>query len=289
MNGLMMNILGINSAGFNTASALLQDGRLVFAVEEERMIREKLTRYFPAQGIKAALDFAGIGFADLDAVAIAWNPAINLEAFTLPQGQRARYLGEIFYSVPMHLLALKGESEASLTRQVISLKDGLDLNIYYVTHHLAHASSFFMSPFEEAAVLTVDAFGEKHSVMFCLGEGNRLEEVWSQEFPHSLGSFYSVMTDYCGFKPQGDEWKLMGASAYGDPDRFYERVRSLVGLHEDRDRLMPKRGTLSIEKARKLLGYESRYPLEKGFVEYIAWYKSAEDLYEPARIPLVVE
>ncbi len=226
-------ILGLNSAGFNTSSALVVDGKCVFAVEEERLVREKRTRRFPTSGIRAALSHADLSFEDIDTVAVGWNPAINLEAHSAPQSARARYLGEIFYNVPSHLMSLgpKGQ-EIALSRQSIEYENGRELSIVYVNHHVGHAASFFVSPFEEAAVLTIDAFGEKNCVTFSHGKGNRLDPLWSQDFPHALGSFYSSMTDFCGFAPQNDEWKLMGASPYGDPDRFYGPLRSLFQFDE---------------------------------------------------------
>jgi carbamoyltransferase len=226
-------ILGLNSAGFNTSSALVIDGELVFAVEEERIIREKRTRRFPTQGIRAALAHANLTLKDVDTIAVAWNPAINLEAHDEAQSGRHRYLGELFYSVPSQLMAMKPSPQASLTHQRIEFYDGTALNLVYVPHHLGHAASFFVSPFDDAAICSMDAFGEKHSVMFCRGSGTRLEVLWSQEFPHSPGSFYSAFTAFCGFTPKGDEWKLMGASAYGDPERFYPQVRSLVRMIDD--------------------------------------------------------
>ena len=226
-------ILGLNSCGYNTSSALIIDGEAVFAVEEERLIREKRTRRFPMQSVRKGLDMAGLCLEEVDAVAVAWNPAINLEAFSLPQSQRARYLGEIFYNVPNYLMALKQDNAALLSQQILDFIDGTQLKIHYVTHHLAHASTFFFSPFERAAVMTIDGWGEKQSVLFAEGEGNGLCTLWSQEFPHSLGSFYSAFTEFIGFRPDNDEWKLMGASPYGDPDRYYDKVRSVVYLRDD--------------------------------------------------------
>lgn len=230
----MANILGLNSAGFNTATALLVDGQCVFAVEEERLNREKRTRRFPAKGIRAALGFAGLSLDDVDSVAIAWNPAINLEAHNVAQSERARYLGEIFYSIPSHLMTLAPtRGDITLSRQEISFADGRALKIAYVNHHVSHAGCFFASPYENAAVLTVDAFGEKNCASFSIGSGKRLDQIWTQDFPHALGSLYSSLTDFCGFAPQNDEWKLMGASPYGDPNRFYDRLMSLVRLKDD--------------------------------------------------------
>ena len=226
-------ILGLNSGGPNTAAVLFIDGKIIYAVEEERIIREKQTRKFPVNAIKMALEFCGIKLEDLDAVAINWNPAINLETSNIPQNQRARHMGEIYSQVPYHLMSLKSDNRSLMSRQTIQFLDNTEIDINYVMHHLSHASCFFCSPFEEAAVLTADAFGEKHSIMFCRGRGERLETIWSQEFPHSLGSFYSVLTEYLGFKPSSEEWKLMGASSYGTSEKYYERLLKTVRLKND--------------------------------------------------------
>ncbi len=226
-------ILGLNAVGFNTSATLVCDGQVVFAVEEERLIREKRTRRFPMQAIREALRAAGLRLEDLDEVAIGWNPAINLEAFNPAQSQRLRFLGELFYSVPNHLMTLQKDSAPLLSRQTVEFVDGSRLNMSYVTHHLAHAASFFCSPFDRAAIMTIDAFGERQSVLFAVGEGEQLRTVWSQDFPHSLGAFYSTMTEYLGFRAQSDEWKVMGASAYGDPGRFEGKLRELVRLKDD--------------------------------------------------------
>ncbi len=220
----------MNAVGFNTAAALLRDGIPVFAVEEERLIREKRTRKFPLTGIKAALAADGSTLDAVEAVAIAWNPAINLEAHSPAQSERSRYLGEMLYSVPSHLMTLRPAAEAELTRQRIVFVDGAAVDTWFVNHHAAHAGTFFFSPFAAAAVLTVDAFGERQCATISRGRDNRLERLWTQEFPHSLGAFYSTFTEFCGFKPQGDEWKLMGASSFGDARAFHAKVRGLVRL-----------------------------------------------------------
>jgi len=230
---LQKKILGLNSGGPNTAAVLLVDGKVVYAVEEERLIREKQTRQFPSNAIKAILDFSGMKLEDMDAVAINWNPAINLEAPNTPQNQRARYMGEIYSQIPYHLMALKSDNLSSRSQQTIHFLDNSKIDIHYIPHHISHASSFFCSPFEEAAVLVTDAFGEKHSVTLYEGRGNRLETIWSQEFPHSLGSFYSVLTEYLGFVPSSEEWKLMGASSYGDSEKYYEQLRTTIQLKDD--------------------------------------------------------
>jgi len=226
-------ILGLNAIGFNTASALIVNGKCEFAVEEERLTREKRTRRFPESGIRTALAYSDISLNEVDTVAIAWNPAINLEAHRATESGQPRFLGEIFYSVPSNLMALNpNKKEIQISKQSILYHDGQELSISYVNHHIAHAASFFVSPFEKAAILTIDAFGEKHSVTFSCGTDNQLKQLWGQQFPHTLGSFYSSMTAFCGFRPQAEEWKLMGASGYGDPSTFYSPLRALFHLEE---------------------------------------------------------
>jgi carbamoyltransferase len=224
-------IIGL-SIGYNTSSALLLNGDVAFAVEEERLIREKRTRKFPIRGVQEALKRSGLGLEDVDAFAVAWNPAINLEPFNLAQSMRTRYMGEFLYSVPNYLMTLKDDNSALLTQQVVEFMDQEKLNIYYVTHHLSHAATFFFSPFERAAIMSIDGFGEKDCVLFAEGKGNQLRTLWTQEFPHSLGSFYSAMTEFIGFKPDNDEWKLMGASSYGDRDRYYDKLCKTIHLKD---------------------------------------------------------
>lgn len=223
-------ILGLNTTGYNTSAVLLVDGAPVYAVQEERLNRDKLTRRFPMQSIRAALDFAGIGFDDVDEVAIGWNPAVNLEAFNGPNSERHRHFGEILFSVPNHLMTLKGDDAGPVMSQELRFLDGSRVPIHYVNHHLTHAAAFFCSPFDDAAIMAIDAWGEKLCVLMAHGQGNRIETKWQQEYPHSLGSFYATFTEYLGFKPDSDEWKVMGASAYGDPSRFGPKLRQLVQL-----------------------------------------------------------
>jgi carbamoyltransferase len=226
-------ILGINSTGFNTASCLIKNGKLISAVEEERIIREKRTRKFPIESIKYNLLKADASFDQLNTIAISWNPAINLEAHNLAQSERSRFLGEIFYSVPSHLLKLSKNKVGDISEQQIELSNKSKIKIIYIKHHICHAANYFVSPFDEAAIMTVDAFGETNSTTFSIGKKNKIKNIWHQDFPHSLGGFYSTFTEFLGFKPQNDEWKLMGASSYGDPKRYLGKIRQLVNLNNN--------------------------------------------------------
>ncbi len=239
-----MYIIGIKQAGFNTSAAILKDGELTFAVCEERLTRQKKTKNFPLAAVKACLAHEGIGLADVDLVAVGWNPTVHLDRLQGPQVGAARYLPEFFYSVPAHFASLipdqHGEKDfGDVAEMNLPFFAGRNLPFRFIDHHKSHvASVFYMSPFDEAAVLVLDAFGEKSCTSLYRAAGARIDLVDRVLFPHSLGVFYQEFTDFMGFRPNSDEWKLMGAAPYGDPDRYYEKVRSLVrSFPADSDKL----------------------------------------------------
>lgn len=229
----MAVILGINMSGRDSSAAVVVDGAVHFAVREERLNREKKTRRFPMLSIQACLEAVGRRLEDVDQVAISWNPTLNLERLNSAQSGVARYKPEHFYAVANHLLQLWPRETSVLAEQRLHFPSGV-LEIAYVNHHICHAAdSFLQSPFEDAAILILDAYGEKDSVTFARGLGTRIEILRTIPFPHSLGSFYGTMTQFLGFTPDLEEWKLMGASAYGDPARYYPALRQMVFLRED--------------------------------------------------------
>lgn len=292
MNNL---ILGINSTGFNTASCIIKNGKLISAVEEERIIREKRTRKFPIESIKYNLLKVGVSFDQLNTIAISWNPAINLEAHNLAQSERSRFLGEIFYSVPSHLLKLSKNKVGDISEQQIELSNKSKIKIIYIKHHFCHAANYFLSPFDEAAIMTVDAFGETNSTTFSIGKKNKIKNIWHQDFPHSLGGFYSTFTEFLGFKPQNDEWKLMGASSYGDPKRYLGKIRQLVNLNNNGFELdltyfnfyqfhRPNRFTIKLSKLLGINPNISGVPLKKCYFDLAA---SAQVVFEDIYIHLL--
>jgi carbamoyltransferase len=226
-------ILGLNCSGFNSSSAFVRDGKVLFAVEEERMIRQKRTRLFPKSGIQYGFRKLELKLEDLECIAIGWNPAINLETFNGAHANNLRFLGELFCSTPLNLMSLQDRQSGLHSSQCLTIDSGKEIKIHYVNHHLCHASSFYLSPFEEASILTVDAFGEKQCCTFAEAKNSSIEQIWSQEFPHSLGAFYSAMTEFLGFRAQIDEWKLMGASSFGDPSGFLPKLREVFHLEKD--------------------------------------------------------
>lgn len=218
-----MNILGINAFHGNASAAIVCDGRLVAAVEEERFNRVKYAAGFPVAAIKYCLETAGITLKEVDHVAIPRNPwarlgtkllyAVRMPSFAR---ERAKVLKQ-FAGIPESLGHAFEVDPKSLRAQ-----------FHRVEHHQAHlASTFFVSPFENAAALSADGLGDFASTMWATGEGKRLNVHGSIAFPHSLGMYYTALTQYLGFWKFGDEYKVMGLAAYGQPE-FLEEFRRIV-------------------------------------------------------------
>ena len=227
-----MRALGLNVSGYITSAAVAEDERVVAAVCEERLSRVKRDRAFPARAVTACLDAAGWAPDDLDEVVVAWNPAHHLARDLKMQDEanrgRARYLAY----VPNALAGLFGATPAGETTQEI-----LGRRIVYLDHHLAHAASAcFTSPWQRGAMVTVDAFGEHDSLTIGRFADSRIEVLDRVRFPHSVGSFYSYVTEFLGFRADADEYKVMALAAYADPARgaaLRERMRRLYRLTTD--------------------------------------------------------
>jgi len=220
-------ILGLNAFHGDAAAALVIDGELVNAVEEERLNRVKHCAGFPELAARWCLEDAGLDARELDHVAIGRDPRANIGAKvvrTILTRPSPRYVMERFRN------ATKVRDVKTQVAEALGVKpDDLRADVHNVEHHLAHAASaFFVSPFDEAAVLTLDGFGDFASSMLCHGRDNRLEVLERVLFPHSLGIFYTAVTQWLGFTKYGDEGKVMGLAPYGDPERFLPKMRELV-------------------------------------------------------------
>ena len=218
-----MVILGINAYHGNASAAIVCDGRLVAAVEEERFNRVKYAAGFPVQAIRYCLAEAGVTLAEVDHIAIPRNPWARLGT-------------KLFYSLRMPRFAAErikvmgrfaGIAE-ELGRAFEIDSKSLACRIHRVEHHKAHlASAFFVSPFDRAAVLSADGLGDFASTMWATGEGHRMRVHGAVAFPHSLGMYYTAITQYLGFLKFGDEYKVMGLAAYGEP-AFLGEFRRIV-------------------------------------------------------------
>ena len=218
-----MNILGINAYHGNASAAIVCDGQLIAAVEEERFNRVKYAAGFPAAAIRYCLKEAGLTLANVDHVAVPRNPY-------------ARLLAKLFYAVRMpsfarermKVLAKFTGIQEALSAAFDSDPEKLKAKFHRVEHHVAHlASSFYCSPFEEAALLSADGLGDFASSMWGAGYGPRMNVHASIAFPHSLGLYYSAITQHLGFLKFGDEYKVMGLGAYGEPE-FMDEFREIV-------------------------------------------------------------
>jgi carbamoyltransferase len=221
-----MKILGLNAFHGDSSAALMVDGDLAFAIEEERLNRMKHWAGFPARAARACVDAAGPG---LDHVAISRDPRAH---FWNKVGRVLTRPGD------WKRTASRAKNSIDVARVRNRLKDaGIALDhrtrLHFVEHHRAHlASAFFASPFDEAAVVSIDGFGDFSSVMWGVGRGSHIHVRGSVQFPHSLGIFYTAFTQLLGFPKYGDEYKMMGLSAYGEP-RFKEQVRDVVRVDGD--------------------------------------------------------
>jgi carbamoyltransferase len=216
-------ILGLNAYHGDAAAALVVDGELLCAVEEERFNRIKHCAGFPAQAAAWCLADAGLSAADLDHVAIGRDPKANLGhkvLRTLLHGTSPRYLKARLENAA-RVRDVRAELAAALGGEIRA-------ELHHVEHHQAHvASAFFVSPFEDAAILSTDGFGDFASTMLAEGRGSSVRVLERVLFPHSLGIFYTAVTQWLGFPKYGDEGKVMGLAPYGTP-RFLDEMRKIV-------------------------------------------------------------
>jgi carbamoyltransferase len=225
-----MYILGLTTLG-DSAAAIIKDGRLIAAAEEERFSRRKHHSGFPYQAIEFCLEQAGITLAEVDHVGHYWKPWI-LRHKAMQAAKAAFISPSMFKARADRGIAQVSDSYLGMFRHAKRLKDRFgpsDFKFHYVEHHQSHAASaFFVSPFDTAAILTWDGTGEDTTTLFSKGRGNRIEVMKRIKLPHSLGQFYSAVTNYIGFDMfAGDEWKVMGLAAYGEP-KYYDFFREKV-------------------------------------------------------------
>jgi carbamoyltransferase len=220
-----MHILGINAYHGNASAAVVSDGRLVAAVEEERFNRVKYAAGFPVQAIRYCLDEAGLTLGEIDHVAVPRNPWARIGTKLFYAARMPSFARERF-----RVMAKFTGIREALAQAFDTDPGGIRARFHRIEHHLAHlASTFFVSPFDRAAVLSADGLGDFASTMWAAGEGNRMRVGGAVAFPHSLGLYYTAVTQYLGFLKFGDEYKVMGLAAYGQPEHlevFREIVRT---------------------------------------------------------------
>src|SRR4030042_2098480 len=226
-----MIILGLNAYHGDSSACLIMDGKLIAAAEEERFTRIKHWGGRPVQSINYCLKEAGVKIEEVDHIAINRNPKANFM-------KKALFAFSKRPSIKLVSDRLKNASrvvdlKTILCKELNTQNSKLKADFHHVEHHIAHlASSFFVSPFDKAVVVSVDGFGDFVGTMWGVGKGNSLEEKDRVFFPHSLGLFYLSLTQYLGFPKYGDEYKVMGLAAYGEPV-YLDKMRQIVPLNSN--------------------------------------------------------
>jgi len=263
------NVLGISAFYHDAAAALVCDGKITFAAQEERFTRKKNDADFPAQAIQSCLRYANLTPAQLDAVVFYDKPVLKftrlLETYlaVAPGGWRT------FPPVLSNWLGGKLDLRKTIRGELPELRS--DCQILFTEHHQSHAASaFYPSPFDEAAILTIDGVGEWATTTIGHGRGRETKILKELRFPHSLGLVYSAFTGYCGFRINSGEYKLMGLAPYGEPKYADVIRRELLDIKPDGsfwlnlDCFNFLRGTtMTNERFHKLFGGPPRGPEEK--------------------------
>lgn len=228
-----MFILGINAYHADSSAAIFKDGQMIAATEEERFRRVKHWAGFPSQAVEFCLREAGIKLADVDHIAIGRDPKAKLDKKVMfllknPGGGWNAVLDRMKNARKVSSLEEEFiKIDPSLSKQAVKQK------IHQVEHHRSHlASAFFASPFEEAALLSIDGSGDFTTTMIGIGRGNKIEVLDSVDFPHSVGIFYTAFTQLLGFPHYGDEYKVMGLAPYGEP-KHVEQLKDVLQFTDD--------------------------------------------------------
>jgi carbamoyltransferase len=238
-----MTILGISAFYHDSAAALIVDGKIIAAAQEERFTRKKQDASFPVNAVRFCLDFAKINLEDVDSIAFYDKPLLKFERL-LETYYAFAPSGFISFhkAVPVWLrekLFHKREIRNGL-KEISDSKEAKKIPIRFPDHHLSHAASaFYPSPFEEAAVVTIDGVGEWSTASIGKGSGKDIEMFATMNFPHSVGLLYSAFTYYLGFEVNKGEYKLMGLAPYGNPEgertAMYRKLitENLVTVYDD--------------------------------------------------------
>ena len=226
-----MYILGVNAYHGDSSACLFKGDVLLCAIEEERIRRVKHWAGFPSEAIKFCLQDTGISIQDVDYITISRDTRANLHKKILHVLTHSFNLSSVLDRFKNSRKIASFKDELADTFQVSA--DSITAKIYNIEHHRSHiASSFFASSFENSAILSVDGFGDFTSTMTAFGSGNKFKVLGELNYPHSLGVFYTAVTQFLGFPNYGDEYKVMGLSSYGNP-KYLKELRKIIALNDD--------------------------------------------------------
>ena len=228
-----MRILGICHDVLICSAAVVDDGQVVAAIAEERLDRRKQSRVFPTLAIDRCLREAGLTLDDIDEIAVAWNPSIDLE--TVPGGSLTgrRHRSEHLLQVPARLMQLAGASASS----ELTIRGAYDAAppITFVNHYDAHIGNcYHLTDWDDAALAVLDGRAERQTSLLGFARGTEITTLSEVDYPSSLGLFYGAVTQFLGFRPDSDEWKVMALASFGDNENeFTDQLRELVHVHDD--------------------------------------------------------
>jgi len=239
-----MKILGLTSFIHDSSAALLDDGRIVAAADEERFNREKFTGHFPRQALKFCLAQGGSKLSEIDWLAFYWNPWSGMVRRTWMMATHLPHSLAFFKKKAAYEPAIRGDfgcwwNMVNLARvmQQAFPDEKTKFRCRFVDHHLAHAASaYYVSPWDEAMILSLDGTGEWISTLMAMGAGRHIRKIKEIAYPHSLGVLYGAITQFLGYQIYQDEWKVMGLAACGTP-RQADQVRRLIHCEQGRFRL----------------------------------------------------
>lgn len=228
-----MYILGISAYYHDSSATLLKDGKIIAALDEERLTRKKHDSGFPINAIFECLKIGGISIKDIDYIAYYEKPILKLE----------RVMSQYVEFFPKNFRAFTSSMQDWINKKLrvqkeIRKKLKYKKDIFYINHHLSHAaSSFFTSDFKESAIAVIDGVGEWATTSIGVGEGSKIKIKKQINFPHSIGLLYSTITAYLGFRVNNSEYKVMGLSAYGDfnkkTNKYYSKLKKVVIIKPD--------------------------------------------------------
>lgn len=249
-----MYILGISCFYHDSSAALLKDGKIVAAAQEERFTRKKHDISFPENAIKYCLESQKITIDNVDYIGFYEKPFLKFERFLYQHLQCFPKSYKVFLSsIP------SWTNEKFRIIKIIRKKLKYEKDILFLQHHMAHAASFLISPFKEAIVLTIDGVGEWTTTTYGFGNENDIKLLKEIKFPHSIGLLYSTITAYLGFSVNNSEYKVMGLSPYGDMNRktnqYYEKLKKVIDIKDD--------GSYRLDMSYFIFHYANRMPSKK--------------------------
>ncbi len=265
-----MYILGISCYYHDAAAALLKDGEIIAAAEEERFTRKKHDQGFPINAINFCLKKANITPEDIAYAVFYEKPLLKFERLLMQHLHAYPSSYWSFYKAIPSWVVEKLRVPTTIQKKLKQGKKRFNGEILFLEHHIAHAaSSYLVSPFQEAAILTVDGVGEWTTTASGYAKGNDIVLQKKIDFPHSLGLLYSAVTAYLGFKVNNDEYKVMGLAPYGKPT-YYEKIKKLIDIKED--------GSYALDMSYFVYHYKTEMPSKKFIEEFGPMRKSGESL-----------